>query len=121
MAESLVAPEMPSGGWYDSAAYEEHVAPTIEGAGGMLHTVVVTNKNASTVYVWIYQGTSSSGTVICPPFAVASGATVALDCRYGKPFTKAGLYVALSSTQSTFTALGSNDGWFQIGWGARAQ
>lgn len=119
MAGSLIAPEVPSGGWYDSTAYEEHVAPTIEGPGGLLHSLAITNSAATDFYVWVFEGTSSSGRVICPPFKVVAGGTMALDWRYGRPFSKSGLYVALSSSLTTFSALGANSGWFQIGWGAR--
>ena len=87
---------------------------------GVMHKLLVRNKNGTKMYVHVYDGVDSSGTLIVPswPIAATDGA-VDLDFKYGVPFTT-GLYVSLSSTDATHTLIGTADGQFFVGYAVDA-
>jgi len=95
---------------YKSSAYEEK--PLIRTGKGVLNGLMVNNKNASTVYIYVCDLATASGmaigNTILPPIPVDKDKTVSVSDIYGIPFTL-GLVVAASSTEATYTALGSND------------
>lgn len=80
---------------------------------GYVSSLSVKNVSASTRYVYVFDGTSSSGTRIEGPFTLASGAGIALGfsderTALGMRYTT-GLYVGSSSTLATYTAAGGTD------------
>ena len=75
---------------------------------GILHKIVATNKNAAAVYMWVFDGTSSSGNLMFPPVQIAANGTATVDERYGIPFNT-GCFIAFSSTLATFTVVATTD------------
>lgn len=75
---------------------------------GVLNKLYATSKNASTVYMYVFDGTSSSGSLLLPPVPITANQVVAVEDLYGIPFTT-GLFVAFSSTLATFTVVATTD------------
>lgn len=100
-----IAPD-PRGTWYRSNNFIEKVA--VSSTSCVFDTIVVSNKNASTVYIYLYDAASATGTPIMPPIPVSTGNTVVFELPTGYRCAT-GLYVAASSSQASYVALASND------------
>lgn len=92
----------------------------VKTGGGALYGVYALNAGAATRYVWIFDGTSSAGTLLSGPFPVASGESVSVQYELGMrdmtpatgpllPEFTTGLFIASSTTATTFTQSGTND------------
>lgn len=113
-AVKLMPPDKAVGGsHYTSQSFEE--AHTVVTGKGVLYGITIVNKNASQIYMWVFDNTASSGTRLTVPFPVPSGGIVSGSDLFGKPFSN-GLRVAASSTLGTFTALGANDISMEVDW-----
>lgn len=96
-----------------SAAYE----PFHAFAGGVLQNLVVTNKNASTRYLMLFNATSVPANTAIPVYpAVAipteGTGTISEEVAQGMDFG-IGLVAALSSTLASLTLTTTNDGFFK--------
>lgn len=103
---------------YVSAAAEASAQVSASGTSGTLRSVSVLNVSAATRYVYVFSGTSSGGTLIAGPFAVAAGAGVSVDFGDREDprrtthkvlgrFTN-GCFIASSTSGSSFAAGGSD-------------
>jgi len=98
---------------YCSQAAEE--ARQLATGKGSLTSLYVVNVAAATRYVWVFDNTASSGTVLCGPFPVAAGQGLALgwpegdDMNNSQPRYATGLRVASSTSASSFAASGAAD------------
>lgn len=90
----LQPPFTETGAQYMSAAAEEKKA--IASTMGWLGHLAVTNVKASTVYVCVFDGADTSGTLLYPAIAVATNAHVEIPLVFGVLF-RTGLYIASSS------------------------
>ena len=116
--QALRVPDIDSGKWYTSQAAEEVVQ--VRTGRGLFWSLYATNTSGSTRYVWVFDNTASSGTVVTGPFPIAAGQALGMDLRYGIPFEN-GLRVAASSTHATFTATAANDMRYSVGYGVNAR
>jgi hypothetical protein len=96
--------------WYNSAAAEEAVQ--IKASAGMLFGFVISNSNAADRFIYVFDNTASSGTLLVPPICLQPtgevGSAVEVFLPYAVPFAT-GLRIASSSTNATFTASSSSD------------
>jgi hypothetical protein len=90
---------------YASSAAEEKVA--IKASPGLLFEMTISNVTTNDRYVWLFDSLSAAGAVAIPPIKVPAGATLSLE-GMAEPFST-GLYVASSTTHSTYTASGTAD------------
>lgn len=101
------------GKWVSSTAAEE-VRQVVTGKG-MINSIHLTNANAAIRYAWIFDNTSSAGTLLCRPIPLAIAGGFAVDLPWGIPFA-VGIRVAASSTIATFTASAAADLFMTIGY-----
>lgn len=114
----LVPPVAKGGSWDRSTAYEK--SRLVLTGKGIVHSVLVHNKSASTVYLFLHDGTTASGTVMMAPIAVPTDGNVTVDIPTGMYFDT-GLFVSLSSSPSTYALIAGSDGWFTVGYAKSAQ
>ena len=114
-------PNAPAGTWYKSPAAGEAsklvVTSPLTGKPGMLHWVSAHNTSGSTLYLFVFDGTTASGTLLVGPLTCAANADISWDCRFAKPFST-GLFVAFSTSDSTYSVAGSTPGIFEVGYHA---
>lgn len=110
---ALQPPNMGLGTWYQSQAAEE--VKQVATGRYVLNGLYVVNVSASTRYVWVFDNTASSGTVLCGPFPLATGAYISLHLPFGMK-ADTGIRVAASSTLATFTASAANDLMMTVGY-----
>jgi len=106
-------PAVGNGEWYCSSAYEK--SKLVYTGAAVVHSVAVHNVGAATAYLWVFDGTTSSGTPIFPPIKVVADGDVSVDVMFGRKVST-GVFVGLSSSASTFTLIGSNEAWFAVGY-----
>lgn len=119
-AVELRPPTSVGGSWYHTpkdTPEPSKVVTTLQPTGreGMVHWVVAHNVANATRFLFVFDGTDATGTLIAGPFAVAAGADVSADIRYGRPLTN-GLFVAFSTGDAAFAVTGGNDAFFDVGW-----
>jgi hypothetical protein len=94
--------------FYSSSAAEQ-VAQVKTGAG-LLYSIAVTNFNAAARFLYVYDNTSSTGTLLLPPIPLTAlgtaGSFVVINLP-AIPFST-GLRIDTSSTGATFTGAGSD-------------
>lgn len=114
-AVKIMPPDKAVGGrWYASQAAEEK--KTVETGKGVLHRLAVFNSNASGRFLWVFDNTASSGTLLIAPIPLAANVGFAdLTFLTGIPFTT-GLRVASSTSGTTFTASTTADLSITAGW-----
>lgn len=120
MAENvrLVPPVAKGGSWYRSTAHEK--SKLVLTGKGVVHSVLVHNKSGSTAYLFLHDGTDSTGTVMMAPVVIPTDANVSVDIPTGMAFDT-GLFVSLSSSSSTYALIAGNDAWFTVGYAKSAQ
>lgn len=91
---------------YNSSAAEE--TRLVRTGPGLIFALLITNSNASTRFVYVFDSLTATGTPIVPPIPIASGAQVTLAHPFALPFTT-GLFIASSSTNATYTASATSD------------
>lgn len=98
---------------YQSQSAEEKKA--VATSAGFARSVGATNVSASTRYLFVYDNASAaSGTLLLPPIKISPGDTVNVDFEPTMlPYT-AGLYLAASSSQTSYAASGANDMSFHV-------
>lgn len=96
---------------YQSTAAEEH--KQVATGKGVAYSIAATNLSGSARYLFVFDGVGAV-TRIAPPVLVSPGETVNLTFEDLPVEFTAGLYLAASSTQSTFTASGANDFDFHV-------
>lgn len=101
-------------GEYQSQAFEEKVA--LVAGKGCLATMYVVNANASTRYLWVFDSASAAGTILAGPFVLVSQGYVSLDEEHGIPY-ETGIYIASSTTLTTYTASTTADLSIFARWG----
>lgn len=74
----------------------------------VLHSLYVVNVGSTKRYVWVFEGTNSSGPVLAGPYPVEAGGFVSAHFRFGIK-AQNGIHVALSSTPGIFTAAGASE------------
>lgn len=118
-AVKLMPPTRACGGsWYQSSAPEKEKL-VVSGKKGTVHALAVENKSAATVYAFVYDGADHTGTLIAGPIPVASHGVGGFDWAYGIHFST-GLYVGLSTSDASWAADASADGWFSVGYTVEA-
>lgn len=112
----LIPASHATGAWYSSQAAED--TKLVYTGKAMLHRVFVSNANAAARFLWVWDNTAASGTILIAgvPIAIAGSATV--DFPFGIP-ASTGLFVAMSTTQKTYTATAATDGLFVVGYAKR--
>lgn len=113
---SRVALQPPSdkvGVWYISQAAEE--VKQVATGRYTLSSLFVINLNASARYIWVFDNTASSGTVLCGPFKVAGSEQVSIEIPTGI-VSEVGIRVAASSTGNVFTAAAADDFRMNVGY-----
>lgn len=125
-ATSLEFPTLQSGAVYQTQTAEASKADlstaTVVGgtAKGVLYKFGAYNKNASTVYLWIWDSlTTNNGNLLAPPLPVGSNSFAVFDDLAGINSFSTGLSIAASSSATSFSQLGSNDCWFHVGYARR--
>ena len=101
---------------YVSAAAEK--TAVISAVVGKCYWATCYNNGASDIFLQLFDQTAAlAGTEVpkCAPVRVPSGVTGWLDAAVGRPFEN-GLIIAASSTALTYTALASNDAFFDVGY-----
>jgi len=91
---------------YFSAAIE---AANIKTGAGLLWSINVLNVNAAARYLYLFDATTSTGTMIVAPQLVGIGATVNLIFPMAKKFATALRFASSSGAAGTFTAAGTAD------------
>jgi hypothetical protein len=112
-ATELRPPAWGDGEWYVSQAVQED--QLVATGKGVVHSIYATNSNAAARWLYVFDGTDDTGDVIAGPFQIPTTDYVSVFLQYGKEFST-GLYVAVSSTQDTFTAAGADEHRFNVGW-----
>ena len=107
-ATRLHPPTEKLGVWYVSTAPEKSKA--VCDKPGVLNYLAVENKSAAKVYVYLYDGADSTGTLIHAPIPVEAHGVGGSDVRYGLAFDE-GLYVGISTSDAAFAADAGNDVW----------
>ena len=102
---SIVPPGHKEGEWYASQAAE--AAKQVRTGKGVLHSLYVFNVQATVRYLWVYDNTAASGTVLMGPFEVPSLKGVSIESLTGNPFDT-GLHVASSTSGAAFVAGGAD-------------
>lgn len=95
----------PGSRWYRSALAGELTA-TLRTGTGRLHYVRAFNTTAAKIYIFIFDNTAASGTLLVPPIPVAANDQTELS-TFQIPFVT-GCTVSASTTQTTYTAAGAN-------------
>lgn len=96
----------PGSSWYSSPVAGE-LTKTLKSGRGRLHSLRVVNTTVSKIYVFVFDNTAASGTLLMPPIPVASNDQVQLQQVFQIPFVT-GCTVSASTTQTTYTAAGAN-------------
>lgn len=102
-----------SGAWYHSAAPEEK--KLIFTGKGVVHSLYFENKSAATKYVFVYDGTDTTGTIVAGPYRVDANSDRGIDYPTGR-HVDAGLYIASSSSDASYSASGAADLWIEVGY-----
>lgn len=95
--------------WYTSSAAES--AAQVKAAPGRLLYLAISNSNAGVQYAYVFDNASAnSGTLLLPPLAIPAVGHLVIDLtkELQRPAT-AGIRVAQSSTQATFTLAGGTE------------
>lgn len=74
---------------------------------GALHYLRVCNTTAAKIFVFVFDNTTDSGTLLLPPIPVAANDMVQLTSP-GAALCTAGCTVAASTTQTGYAAAGAN-------------
>lgn len=93
------------GTWYASPVAGE-LTKTLKSSRGRLHYLRACNTTAAKIYVFVFDNTAASGTLVCPPIPVAANDVQELK-TFQVPFTT-GCTISASTTQTTYTAAGAN-------------
>lgn len=101
-------------GDYQSQAFEEK--KSLVTGTGCLASLYVVNGSASTRYVWVFDAASATGTILAGPFVLGSEDYLSLDDPHGVPYD-VGIYVASSTTLTTYTASTTADLSISARWG----
>lgn len=91
--------------WYVSPVAGE-LTVTLKSGRGWLQFVRVCNTTASKIYVFVYDNTAASGTLLCPPIPVEANSQFFIT-TLGYRFAT-GCTISASTTQTTYTAAGAN-------------
>ena len=93
---------------YQSQSPEEKRAVSTKAS--YARSLCITNVSGSTRYVWVFDNSSAAtGTVLCNPVQILAGRTVSIVFEPTLLKFSNGMYVAASSTQSTYTATSAAD------------
>lgn len=117
-ASEPTPPRATNGSWYHSQAPERSraVIPKLStGRPAMVHWLYVENKSTTKFYLFAFEGTDTTGTLAHAPIPVESHGFGSFDCRYAIPVI-GGLFLAISSSDATFTQVASDDAWFSVGY-----
>lgn len=104
---------MALGTWYVSQAAEE--VKQVATGRYVLNTLYVINVAAAKRYIWVFDNTASSGTVLAGPLPVNSGDFVCLGADHGIG-ASTGIRVASSTTGDVFTASAGSDLRMMVGY-----
>lgn len=94
-------------GYYASQAAEE--TKLIGSGHGILCSVFVFNVSASAKYVFIFDNTSATGTILAGPFPVEANQGIAISFTDSPVEFALGAFVASSTSASTYAASGTAD------------
>lgn len=111
-----VPPTHSSGAFYVSQAAED--TKGVVAGKAMVTRIRASNGNAAVRYLWAWDNTAASGTIVLAGIPVAIAGTAEVSFPFGRAVTT-GLYVALSTTQKTYTATGATDGIFDVDYAKR--
>lgn len=100
--------------WYVSPVAGE-LTKTLKSGKGTLQFLQVCNTTASKIYVFVFDNTAASGTLLFPPIPVAANDHFFI-LTMGRRFTT-GCTVSSSSTQKSYTGGGANDLHIHAGYG----
>lgn len=94
----------------NATAYASPVAgeltKTLKTGRGRLHYLLAANTTAAKIYLFVYDNTAASGTLLMPPIPIAANDAIAWQ-----PFAAlfgTGCTVSASTTQTVYTAAGAN-------------
>lgn len=107
-----------AGSWYQSQSAED--TKSVYTGKGCVHSISAINGNAAVRYLWVFDNTAASGTVLAGPFPIGINGSFTVQFPTGIPFST-GLFVAASTTPKTYTATGGTDCLFTIGYAKRSQ
>lgn len=96
----------PGASWYTSPVAGE-LTKTLKSGRGRLHSMRVVNTTAAKIYVFVFDNTAASGTLLMPPIPVAANDQVQLQPFASVPFAT-GCTVSASTTPTAYTAAGAN-------------
>lgn len=117
MSTVMLAPQTNKAGlWYQSQAAED--TKLVLTGRGQVHRIMVSNGNAAARFLWVFDNTSAAGTVLLASVLIPITSSISVDLPFGLPFST-GLFVAMSTTQKTYTATGGTDGLFTVGYTKR--
>jgi hypothetical protein len=75
---------------------------------GKLFTLDVVNVSGATIYVYLFDSLTAANDILIPPVKIAAGELMSLEYGGALVFETA-LFIAASSTQSTYTATTTDD------------
>lgn len=108
----------PSGSvYYESpiaGEQQKDISTTLQGrlgvsGGGMLHFVAAANTTATVRYLQVWDGTPGTGRLMLPSIPLPANSLSAFPLPYAVPFSTS-CVLAMSTTQTSYTAGGANDG-----------
>lgn len=91
--------------WYVSPVAGE-LTKTLKSGAGFLQFIRVCNTTASKIYVFVFDNTAASGTLLCPPIPVEANSHVFMTTLGWRFVT--GCTVSASTTQTSYTGAGAN-------------
>ena len=95
----------PGSSWYSSPVAGE-LTKTLKTGRGRLHSIRVANTTASKIYVFVFDNTAASGTLLMPPIPVAANDHVYMT--FFQIAFATGCTVSASTTQTAYGAAGAN-------------
>lgn len=102
--------------WYATGgALEETVLDIASGPGRLYKVDVILDSGAPDRYLHIFNALTATGTPVLRALVPAGGQT-SIDLGPWGRLMDTGITVALSSTLAAYTAVGSNDACFQVGY-----
>jgi hypothetical protein len=111
-----IPPTHATGTFYVSQAAED--TKSVYAGKAMVTRIAVANANAAARFIWAWDSTAASGTIILAGIPVSAAGFAEKAFPFGRAVAT-GLFVALSTTQKTYTATGGTDGVFDVDYAKR--
>lgn len=106
-AEIIEGFRKPNGSTFYVSPVAGELTKTLKAAAGFLHYGRFVNTTAAKIYVFLFDNTAASGTLLCPPIPVAPNDQFEFKMVAALQYAT-GCTVSASTTPTSYTAAGAN-------------